>query len=86
MLNKTWWKATLIRAVKTFAECMLGYITIGATISEINWVHALSASAVATLAAVLWAVKGLPEVEYKDTVEAYEDGALKVRSNNSDED
>lgn len=86
MLNKTWWKATLIRAVKTFAECMLGYITIGATISEINWIHALSASAVATLAAVLWAVKGLPEVEYKDTVEAYENRAIKVRSNNSDED
>lgn len=86
MLNKTWWKATLIRAVKTFAECMLGYITIGATISEINWLHALSASAVATLAAVLWAVKGLPEVEYKDTVKAYEDGALNVRSDNSDED
>lgn len=86
MLNKTWWQATLIRAIKTFAECMLGYITIGATISEINWIHALSASAVATLAAVLWAVKGLPEVEYKNTVDAYENGSIKVRSENSDED
>lgn len=86
MLNKRWWKATLIRAVKTFAECMLGNITIGATISEINWIHDLSASAVATFVVVLLAVKGLPEVEYKDTVEAYENGVIKVRSDNSDED
>ena len=35
--NSTWWKAAIIRAIKTIAQTAVGMITVGAAISEINW-------------------------------------------------
>lgn len=54
--------AAAIRAVKTIAQTMLGLITVGATISSIDWLTALSISLVAGLYSVLTSiVTGLPE-------------------------
>lgn len=61
---KKWIKATLIRAIATFAEAILGVIgtnIIG--INEINWVGALSIGATAFVLTILRALAGLPEVE-----------------------
>lgn len=44
---------TIERCLYTFAESMLGFITVGMTLSEIPWSMALSVSAVATLACFL---------------------------------
>lgn len=59
---KEWVKAAGIRAIKTFAETAAGLITVGAVISEINWGHIASASAVAAIYSLLINIKGLPEV------------------------
>jgi len=66
---KEWAKATAIRALKTFAETMTGFVTIGLGVGQIDWLHALSVSAVATMACVLLACKGLPELDYIETLE-----------------
>ena len=59
-----WWKAALIRAVRTFAEAMLAYIGTGAMVlGDVNWVAALSAGGLGFVTAILLALKGLPEVE-----------------------
>ena len=42
-----WLKAAGIRAVKTFAQTAASLVTVGALLSEINWMMVLSASAVA---------------------------------------
>ena len=60
---KSWAKAALIRAVKTFAQTMLGGLVVGAAMSEINWGYLASVSAVAFIASILTSVVGLPEVE-----------------------
>lgn len=60
---KKWWKAAGIRAVKTFAQTMVGSIAVGAAISEIAWPYVLSVSAVAALLSLLTSVAGLPEVD-----------------------
>lgn len=61
----TWefWKATLIRAVRTFAESMLAYIGTGAVVlGDVNWLAALSAGAFGAVCAVLLALStGIPE-------------------------
>jgi len=62
------WKEFLIaagiRALYTFAETFLGFIAVGAAISEVQWLRALSVSAVATLISILKSiVVGLPEVD-----------------------
>ena len=61
---KTWAKAALIRAIRTFAEAMLAYIGIGALVlGDVNWLAALSAGGFGFITAVLLALTGLPEAE-----------------------
>ncbi len=63
-MSKNFWKAALIRAVRTFAESMIAYIGTGALIlSDVNWLAALSAGAFGFILAILLALAGLPEVE-----------------------
>lgn len=57
-------KAAIIRAIRTFAQSMLSMITVGAALSDINWVMALSISAVATVYSLLTSIAtGLPEAK-----------------------
>lgn len=66
--NSTWWKAAIIRAIKTIAQTAVGMITVGAAISEINWLHILSVSLVAGLVSLLTSIAtDLPEVALLDT-------------------
>lgn len=59
-----WWKAALVRAVRTFAESMLAYIGTGAIVlNDVNWLAALSAGGFGFVTAILLALTGLPEVE-----------------------
>lgn len=62
----TWkfWKAALIRAVRTFAESALAYIGTGAVVlGDVNWLATLSAGAFGFVCSILLALAGLPEVE-----------------------
>ena len=58
-----WIKAAGIRAIKTVAQTAVGMITVGAAVSEINWVYVASVSAVAGVASLLTSLAGIPEVE-----------------------
>lgn len=59
-----WWKAALVRAVRTFAEAMLAYIGTGAVVlGDVNWLAAASAGGFGFVTALLLALTGLPEVE-----------------------
>lgn len=80
MMSKTYWinwaEAAGIRAVKTFAEAMLGFVGVsGIAIGDIDWAMALGVSAAATVASVLMSVVGLPEVSVD------EDGDLVIDGN-----
>lgn len=52
-LWKRWILDVLARTVKTGAEAFLAYLTIGATLNEIDWLHALSVTAVAMIYTVV---------------------------------
>lgn len=58
-----WLKAAGIRAIKTVAQTAVGMITVGAAVSEINWIYVASVSAVAGVASLLTSLAGIPEVE-----------------------
>lgn len=61
---KKWAKAAGIRALYTIAETALGFITVGAAISDVNWGMMASVSFVAGIASILKSVAvGVPEVE-----------------------
>lgn len=63
LTNKKWWKAALVRAVKTVAQTAIATIGTTALIEKVNWIAVLSASAVAGVLSLLTSLAGLPEVE-----------------------
>lgn len=52
MRTKEFWLDLLERCIATFAEAMLGFLTVGVAISEVDWLMALSVSGVATMVTV----------------------------------
>lgn len=60
---KKWFKAAGIRAVKTMAQTALSLISVGAVMSDINWVMVGSASLVAGIYSMLTSIAGLPELK-----------------------
>lgn len=52
-LWKRWILDVCVRTVKTGAETAAGMITVGALVSEINWIRVLSVTAVAMIYTVL---------------------------------
>ena len=60
----TWLKAAGIRAVRTFAESALAYISTSSTVlGDVNWLGVLFAGAFGAVTAMLLALTGLPEAE-----------------------
>lgn len=57
-----WFKAAGIRALKTVAQTALSFITVGAVLSDINWIVVGSTSLVAGIYSILTSITGLPEV------------------------
>ena len=71
---REWFRAALIRAIRTFAEAALAYIGTGAVVlGDVNWIGVLSAGAFGFVTAMLLALTGLPEVEKKPPDEDEED-------------
>ena len=64
---KAWTKAASVRAVKTMAQTALSLISVGAVITEVNWLTVGSASVVAGVYSILTSVAGLPEVPLTET-------------------
>lgn len=62
-MNKKWWKAAGIRAIKTVAQTAVATIGTSAALAEVNWLLVASASALAGILSLLTSVAGLPEVD-----------------------
>jgi len=62
-MNKKWWKAAGVRALKTFAQTAVAMITVGSAVTDVDWIAVLSVSATAAVASLLTSIGGLPEVE-----------------------
>lgn len=62
--SSQWLRAMLIRVIRTMAQTALGMVTIGASISDIQWTMVASVSIVAGVYSLLTSlVSDLPEVE-----------------------
>lgn len=64
LMNRSWWSAALIRALKTFCQTAVALIGTGATgIIEVDWLNIVSVSALAAVVSILTSIAGLPEVD-----------------------
>ena len=72
--NKKWWKAALVRAIKTVAQTLAGTLPVGFVITPVmiqnaNWNYLyiilawLGTGLVSGIASLLTSLAGLPEVE-----------------------
>lgn len=63
-MNKAWWKAAGIRAVRTMAQTAAALIPAAATITDVDWRIMASTAIMAGATSVLTSVTtGLPEVK-----------------------
>lgn len=63
-MNKTWWKAAGVRALKTFCQTAVSMLTVGQAFIDIDWVNVLSVSGVAAVISLLTSIAGIPEVDF----------------------
>ena len=63
ILDKVWWEAAAVRAIRTFFQAFVATVGTAALISEVNWLTCLSASALAAILSLATSLAGLPEVE-----------------------
>ena len=61
--TKQWFKAAVIRAVRTMAQTAIATIGASATMGEVNWAMVGSASLLAGVVSILTSVAGIPEVK-----------------------
>lgn len=61
-LSKEWFKAALVRAIRTFAQTALSMLTVGQAFWEVDWAGVMSVSGVAAIISILTSIAGLPEV------------------------
>lgn len=61
--DKNFWKAAIVRMVKTIAQTALSLLTVGQAVLDVDWLNVISVSAVAGLISLLTSIAtGLPEV------------------------
>lgn len=67
-MDKEFWKAAGIRAIRTFAEGMLGALGTNLVgVTEVDWLGAASLGVSAAIISILLSLKGLPEVPANTT-------------------
>lgn len=61
-MDKVFWKAALVRALRTFCQCAVAAIGTTAMLSEVDWIAVGSTAALAAVLSVLNSIAtGLPE-------------------------
>ena len=61
-MNKQWFKAAGVRALKTVCQTAAALIGTTLVINDVDWVMVASASALAGILSLLTSIAGLPEV------------------------
>ncbi len=62
--NGEFWRASIIRAIKTIAQTALSMLTVGQAVLDVDWLNVISVSAVAGIISILTSIAtGLPEVD-----------------------
>lgn len=61
-MNREFFKNMAVRAVKTFCQTLVGGITVGSALNEVDWVTIASVAAVAALMSVLTSLASLDTI------------------------
>lgn len=62
-MNKKWWRAAGIRALKSTAQTAAAMLTVGQAVIDVNWLNVISVSVVSGVISMLTSIAGLPEID-----------------------
>ena len=62
-MNKEFWKAAGVRALKTVCQTAIAMIGTAVVMSQVDWVMVGSASLLAGILSILTSLAGIPEVD-----------------------
>ena len=65
-MNKEFWIDTAKRCAWTFSQALLGFMTVGQALDEVNWRHALSVGAVAAIICFLKQIIVYTQIKEED--------------------
>ena len=65
-MNRKWWKAAGVRAIKTVAQTAAATIGTSAALGEVNWPAVCSSALLAGVLSLLTSIGGLPEARKED--------------------
>lgn len=63
VFTKSWFKAAIVRAIKTVAQTAVATIGTAAALGEVDWIMVASASVLAGVLSIATSVAGLPEIK-----------------------
>lgn len=79
---KQWFKAAIIRAIKTMAQTIVGMVTIGVTtMTDPNWVYIFSVAVVSGFISILTSIGGLPETSVDGAIEVINEEESEIQFN-----
>lgn len=65
-MKKEFWKAALVRSIRTIAQAAVAVIGTSAVLEEVNWLAVASTAILAGVVSILTSIAtGLPEVDEK---------------------
>ena len=68
-MNKEFWKAAGIRALKTVCQTAVATIGTAIVVTDVDWIYVVSASLLAGILSILTSISvGLPEVQLANTL------------------
>lgn len=62
-MNRKWWKAAAIRALRTMAQTAAATLSTTALLSQVDWLAVASSTVMAGVLSLLTSLTGLPEVK-----------------------
>ena len=69
IFTKTWFKAAIVRSLRTCAQTAIATIGTSVAVQDVSWAMVASATVLAGVLSLLTSVAGLPELQNEDGTE-----------------
>ncbi len=63
IFSKKWWRAAIVRALRTVAQAAAGLLPAAVTVEQVDWRLVAGSALLAGLVSLLTSLGGLPEAE-----------------------
>lgn len=66
IFSKKWWRAAIVRALRTVAQAAAGLLPAAVTVEQVDWRLVAGSALLAGLVSLLTSLGGLPEADIQE--------------------